>query len=142
MQFRAMPMAKSPMSYSRKNNAGMTLIEVLIALAIIAIAMTAIIKATSENIRGTHYLQNKTIALWVGQEVLNEARLGLLKLPESPDAHEGQSAMLGEHWYWKASQMQTPNKRIKKLSVKVYNKQTHDEDESPVIGMETYVYKE
>ncbi len=56
---------------------GLTLIEVLIALAIVGIAMTAIIKATSQNIRSTAYLQNKLIAMWVGQQVSNEMLAGI-----------------------------------------------------------------
>ena len=65
--------------------AGLTLIEVLIALAIVSIAMTAIIKATSQNIRSTQYLEHKTLAAWVGEEVLNKARVELLRLPFPPD---------------------------------------------------------
>src|SRR5689334_11446815 len=100
---------------SNKNVIGLTLIEVLIALAIVGIALTAIIKATSQNIRGTEYLQNKTIAMWVGSEVLNEARTGVLSLSGS-DKFNDNVTMLGKEWRISAEKMDTPNKHIKKIA--------------------------
>ena len=123
-----------------KKQAGLTLIEVLISLAIVAIAMTAIIKATSQSIRGTGYLKDKTIAMWVGQQILNEARIGILQPPKDPDKLKQKTQMLGEDWYWHLSQYDTPNKRIKKIEVRVFSHDTDDENESPIITMETYSY--
>lgn len=120
---------------------GMTLIEVLIALAIISISLTAVIKATTQNIRATSYLQNKTIALWVGQEVLSEARVGTIRLPEAPDSLNMKSDMLGRNWYWQAGEERTPNKNIKKILVNVFEHENH-EDDSPLISIESYVYNE
>lgn len=119
---------------------GLTLIEVLIALAIIAIALTAVIKTTAENIRATAYLKNKSIALWVGEEVINKARLGLIKLP-SGDMVTEMTPMLGQDWYWQAKQEQTPNPKIFKVSVDVYM-QENTEAVSPVVHLESYVYHE
>lgn len=118
-----------------RNASGLTLIEVLIALAIVSIAMTAIIKATSQNILGTQYLQNKTIAMWVGEQVLNEARVGILTL--SPDQQMQTTTMLGQDWSWHASQEETPNPRIKKMSVDVFAPGT---EENPLISLDTFVY--
>jgi general secretion pathway protein I len=123
-----------------KTQSGLTLIEVLIALAIVAIAMTAVIKATGQNIRGTTYLQDKTIAMWVGQQVLNEARLGLLSIPPPPDKLKETTTMLGQDWYWRASQEDTHNNHIKKVEVRVYSSDTDDDDAASLISMETYLY--
>lgn len=121
---------------------GLTLIEVLIALSIISIALTAIIKATSQNIRTTGYLQTKTIAMWVGQQVLNEARVNLLRLPNSPDTLKQSTTMLGHDWFWEADQQDTPNKRIKKIEVKVFAKEPEDDAAPALITLESYVYHE
>jgi general secretion pathway protein I len=129
-------MVRSPVNCYRKI-AGLTLIEVLIALAIIAIALTAVIKATSQTIRGTTHLQTKTIAMWVGQNVLNEARLNLLPLSTTPTSQS--TLMLNQTWYWQATKESTPNKRIKKISVRVYTHEA-DDDATPIIQLETYVY--
>ena len=119
---------------------GLTLIEVLIALAIVAIAMTAIIQATSQNIRGTNYLKNKTIAMWVGQQVLNEARLNLIMIPKPPDKLKAATDMLGSTWHWQATQSDTRNKNIQQIEVRVFTQDTDDDEATPVISMETYTY--
>ncbi|OGT69519.1 MAG: type II secretion system protein GspI [Gammaproteobacteria bacterium RIFCSPHIGHO2_12_FULL_45_9] len=98
---------------------GLTLIEVLIALAVIAIAFTAIIKATSQNIRSATYLQEKTVATWVGSQVMNEVQVGLLIVPEAPGKLEQETTMLNQTWSWRAYQLPTPNKRIREVQVDV-----------------------
>ncbi len=131
-------MGKLPLNRYRKKNSGLTLIEVLIALAIIAIAMTAIIKASSQSIRATAYLQDKTMGLWVGMRVLNEARLGVLKLPDAPDKLKEKTTLLNRDWYWQAYQTRSPNPHIYQLDVAVF---TNDSDEAAaIIQLTSYAY--
>jgi general secretion pathway protein I len=94
-------------------SAGFTLIEVLIALAILSISLTAIIKSTSQNIKDTIYLQDKTIANWVAMNALNEARLGLTKIPVEPGKLEHEASMLGEQWVSRSYYTSTPNPHIR-----------------------------
>lgn len=122
----------------QKNSAGLTLIEVLIALAIIAIALTAVIKASSQSIRATTYLQEKTIAYWVGEQVLNETRAGVLSLNASEESRR-MTTMLNRNWYWQAKIIPTPNLHIKKIEVKVYASKEDNND--PLIFLESYVYQ-
>lgn len=131
-----LPTKRSPNSYQ----AGLTLIEVLIALAIISISLTAIIKATSHSIRSTTYLEEKTEALWVGQQVLNEVRVGILKLSEDTERKQQVTQMLNRDWYWSVYQEATPNRRIKKVIVEVYAQSTQDNERSPIITLESYTY--
>ncbi|SRR5579883_776923 len=117
---------------------GLTLIEVLIALAIVGIALTAIIKAASQSIRATTYLQDKTIAMWVGTQVINEARAGILVLPAT-DTLKQTTHMLGRDWHWQAHQEETANKRIKKVLVEVYGADPEEDTENntPIISLES-----
>ena len=110
----------------RKSN-GLTLIEVLIALAILSIALTAIIKATSQNVRDTLYLQNKTLATWVGTEVVNAVRAGAIHLPEAPASTEKDTVMLNQTWTWKAALNPTPNPHIQEIDVTVFTKPQHNQ---------------
>jgi len=119
---------------------GLTLIEVLVALAIIGIALTAVIKATSQNIRSTAYLQKKTIALWVADQAMSEVRTGLVKTSSESSNDSHWVNMLGVDMYWHAIQASTPNKRIKKITVNVYDKKDIGDDESPVVTLEGYRY--
>lgn len=107
------------------HNKGFTLIEVLIALAILSIALTAIIKATTQNIRDTHYIQTKTIANWVGMQVMNEALVGFVKLPEAPSHLDQETMMLGQNYEWQAELSETPNPHIKEIHVDVFEKTGH-----------------
>lgn len=128
-------MAMSPIPCC--HNKGFTLIEVLIALSIIAIAMTAVIKASSQNIRATHYLQNKTTAMWVAEQIINEARVGIFTFS---DAEVKQTTeFLGQEWCVIARKEETGNKRIEKVKVSVYE-QEETENTTPLITLESYIY--
>lgn len=120
-----------------KNSCGFTLIEVLVALAIIGIALTAVIKATSQNIRDTQYLQQKVIATWVATRVMNEARAGLINLSKTDEVSED-TEMLNQEWTWKANLKDTPNPKIKKLFVSVFQKD-HDQE---LVNLASYLYEQ
>ncbi len=124
------------MKLSRKNETGLTLIEVLIALAILSIALTAIIKSSAQNIRNTLYLQNRTIATWIASDILNSVRVGVLKIPAAPDHLANDSTVLGQEWSWEAALNSTPNPRIKKVDVMVYQKADHN----PMAHLVSYLY--
>lgn len=57
------------------NSGGFTLVEVLVAVAVLAIAMAAIIKATAENGANAGYLRDKTFAHWIASNKLAEMQL-------------------------------------------------------------------
>lgn len=123
-----------------KHVKGLTLIEVLVALAIVAIAMTAIIKATAQNIRATNHLETKTIATWVGDLVLNEVRLGIRSVPSGAEGIKATTQMLGNDWHWQATMMETPNKHIKKLVVRVSTDEIDNDQSNTVMQLDGYVY--
>lgn len=126
--------------------AGLTLIEVLIALAIMGIALTAAIKATTQTTHSTAYLQDKIIATWVGENVLNEVATGVLKLSKEQQRTSFKTNMLGRDWYWRAAQEETANHRIEKISVSVSAHENDDENQDEdtntfgLVNLETYVY--
>lgn len=120
-----------------KKNSGFTLIEIVIALAIMAIAITAIIKATSQTMRSYYYMQNKMIAAWLGSELMSEIRVNLQ--PLKSEAVIGEKEMLGQTWFWEALKKATPNPNIDKISLRVFKSQNR---ESPLIHLETYAYHE
>lgn len=128
-------MASLRVKSSMRNKSGLTLIEVLIALAILSIALTAIIKVTSQNIRDTLYLQNKTIANWVGNYIISEIKIGLIKIPnDSNSAHE--ITMLNQTWQWQAQLRNTRVKQIKEINVAV----AQGNQENPLINLTSYLY--
>ena len=120
----------------KQSEIGLALIEVLVALAILSIALTAIIKSASQNIRNTLYLQNKTIATWIGANAINTIRMGLLKAPNPPDHLIHTSNTLGQNWSWQAVLEATPNPHIKQINIDVF----HQPDNHKLAHLESYLY--
>jgi general secretion pathway protein I len=87
---------------NRSLNHGFTLIEVLIALMITAIALTALIKATSENITNTNRIKNKTISHWVAMQGITLVKLNMVTI-QNGQATTEVTDMLGELWYWRVT---------------------------------------
>lgn len=119
--------------------AGFTLIEVLVALAIIAIAMTAAIKAASTDIMGISHLQEKTMAMWVGEQAMNEARVGLIDMTSSEGVHR-ETRLLNRNWYWVLTQETTPNPRIREYIVTVYASKLDEEQDQSSARLNSYVF--
>ncbi|MCK4704248.1 MAG: type II secretion system minor pseudopilin GspI [Gammaproteobacteria bacterium] len=79
-------------------NKGFTLIEVLIAMVIIAVALGAIMSASGNQASQTGYLKHKTLAHWVA---MNE--MTLLMIDEAwPSIGEknGSTSMVNRDWFW------------------------------------------
>lgn len=85
------------------NIVGFTLVETLIALAIIAVALTAAILTLQTTSRHQHELETKTMGHWVAGNILAQARLKLIQLPAYPDYQQGQMKMFSQVWYWQGS---------------------------------------
>jgi general secretion pathway protein I len=129
------------MNYSDKQHErGLTLIEVLIALAIVAIAMTAAIKAVSTSISGIAHLQEKTMAMWVGEQAINEARAGVIKMP-SHEVLRQETKLLNRNWHWVLSQKLTPNPRIRKISVKVFANSEDEDQDNYIVELTSFLYQ-
>ena len=113
----------------RCNAAGFTLLEVLIALAVLALSMGAIIKATSDYTSNQSYLRDRTMAMWVARNVLVQFRVE----KEWPRVGErkGTEEMGHREWRWLAVISQTEEAELRRLDVKVFPIDSED-DESPL----------
>lgn len=102
-----------------KKKIGFTLIEVLIALMIIAIALSAAVRATTESIRTTRHVRNVTIAHFIAMNVISEIQTDMLPLSESNNPVRGKTNMLGQEWTWSATIQSKNQFNLEQIEVKV-----------------------
>jgi general secretion pathway protein I len=75
-------------------------LEVLVALAVVAIALGAGIKAAGSNVDNAAYLRDRTLAHWVAMNKL--AEMETMKKFPSPGTTERGTMLMAEHeWHWK-----------------------------------------
>jgi len=109
-------------SLKRNNISGFTLIEVLIALTVIAIALTALLKVTGQNIKNTNRVQEKTISHWIAMQAVSMIQLNLLQLDRNKESTQA-TTMLDQKWYWRAKISSTPLKTMQQITIYTSAKQ-------------------
>lgn len=81
-----------------KQHNGFTLIEVMVALTIIAIALASLIKASGSHTNSAGFLKNKTLAHYVA---VNEAtQLQIEKAWPNTGTTNKSTEMANREWYW------------------------------------------
>ena len=99
-------------------NSGFTLIEVLLALMIIAIGVTALLKTIGVDIHTSSRIQEKTIQHLVAMNAIAEFQMNML--PDSESATITKTTMImGQKWYWKAVFNTTSVRTMQQMSVRV-----------------------
>lgn len=96
---------------------GFTLLEILVALAVLALAMGAVIKAGSDYTASQSHLRDRTLATWVARNVLAELQVRR----EWPRVGEqkGTAEMGGREWRWLARTSQTDEAELRRVDVEV-----------------------
>lgn len=121
-------MAKSVLNAPRPK--GFTLVEVLVALAILAIALAAVMRTVAQSIDLTAGLRDRTIALGIAQDQL---ALHYLKRDwPSLDTFTGTSEQAGRTWHWQQRVVSTPIDDFRRVEIDVRNEQ--DEVMAQLIG--------
>lgn len=96
-----------------KKTKGFTLVEVMVALAIIAIALPALMSQIMQFIDGSEYIRDKTYASWVAQNQLELARVDYaLNKRLLKGSTTGETDMIGRTWYWEITSEQQPSEAI------------------------------
>ena len=98
------------------SRSGFTLVEVLVALAIVAFGLTALLATTTETARASGYLRVKTLAQWIALNRITEARLE--GEPPADENMSGDIEYAGETWRWELKTLKTPVKGIVRLEAR------------------------
>jgi len=96
---------------------GFTLIEVLVALAIVAIGMAAVLGALTSSANTVAYLRDKTFAQWVALNQIATLRLSGQMTPTGNS--DGNTDFAGRSWHWRREVTATQVPGVVRIDVKV-----------------------
>jgi general secretion pathway protein I len=101
----------------RAARGGFTLIEVLVALAIVAIGMAAVMGALTSSAETVAYLRDKTFAQWVALNQIANVRLS----GQQPAVgnSDGDTEFAGRSWHWHQEVVTTQVPGVERIDVSV-----------------------
>jgi general secretion pathway protein I len=97
---------------------GFTLVEVLVALMIVAIGLAALMLSVSSTARTSGYLRDKTLAQWMALNRLSEVRLNLSKFGQNTDT--GEIYFANRTWHYDTRYYDTSIASMKRVVVRIY----------------------
>ena len=97
--------------------AGFTLLEVLVALAIVAIALGALVAASGNQARNSVYLRDKALAHWVAMNRIAELQVQNTVVPLGRDS--GHANMAQREWTWRTDISATEDPNVHRVEVEV-----------------------
>ncbi|MDH5425760.1 MAG: type II secretion system minor pseudopilin GspI [Gammaproteobacteria bacterium] len=129
-----MARSKSSITQHKKCRA-FTLLEVLVALSIIAITLGAIIKTSSDQASNATYLKQKTLGHWVALNLHNQ----LLLSKEWPDIGKSSdsSSMANHDWHWRREISKTLSPDTRKIIYHVFSDNAYQSKVSQLTGYVT-----
>lgn len=99
---------------------GFTLIEVVVALAVIALALTALGMSGMRAIDSQREIEQRSLALWLADNRLAEARL---QPSLQSGVIRGREDLGGRQWSWQRSVEPTPGGQLWRIDVVVLDDQ-------------------
>jgi len=113
---------------------GFTLIEVMLAMAVFAVAGVALLGVADNNYRHISHLEEQMFANWVASNQLVEVSLDKTWPPRNN--RKGKVEMSGRTWYWQQKVVKTANKEMRGLTMEV---RLNEDDELVTASLMTYL---
>jgi general secretion pathway protein I len=97
---------------------GFTLLEVLVALTIVALSLGALISTSGSHATSAAYLKQKTIAHWVAMNEITQ--LQIEKTWPGKGDTKGSTQMAGVEWFWTRTVKETEDDNSRQVELKIY----------------------
>ncbi|MDO6459324.1 type II secretion system minor pseudopilin GspI [Granulosicoccaceae sp. 1_MG-2023] len=100
-----------------RSSRGFTLIEVLVAMAILALSMFALMQTAASQSRNISSLRDRALAEWVAANKL--AELQALHSWGSTEKQSGETTMANVNWYWQAEFFEVNDDDLRRVEISV-----------------------
>ena len=120
---------------SRNSSRGFTLVEVLVALAIVSVGMLAVFKVIGDTAMNVSYLRDRSFAAWIADNQITELRLSG-EMP-SVDETKGDLEFAGRRWFWVQKVATTPVDGLRRIDISV--RREEDAEGSSLISMAGFI---
>jgi general secretion pathway protein I len=109
---------------------GFTLLEVVIALAIVSLVLVALVRTAGLGAQALAHERDLTLGNWVAANVLADVRLreGYPAIGQ----RDGRQRMAGREWRWELTVQGTDEPTIRRLDVRVF---VPGDDEAPLTSL-------
>jgi general secretion pathway protein I len=129
----------------KHSNAGFTLLEVLVALVVLAMALGAVVQAAADFTINQAYLRDRTFAEWVARNQLATVQLSgrwpsIGQQKGEVEFPLGSPGSGGREWRWVMQVTQTPEADLRRLDIEI-SPLSADEDESPLAVLSGFMEK-
>jgi general secretion pathway protein I len=117
------------------DQSGFTLIEVVVALAIVAIGMLAVFKTIGDSVNNVEALRDRSFAGWIADNRITEIRLS----GQMPSVEEtaGEVDFAGRRWHWVTKVSQTQVQGLRRIDVSV--RREGDPEDSSLVTLAGFV---
>ena len=114
----------------KRHSKGFTLLEVMIALFIVAMSLGGVLKVMGTAASNTSRLTNRTFAQWVALNQITQLQIDKTwpKYGES----KGDDEMASQEWRWKQKIIKTSDDNIKRVELSVWG-MDDDSSDSPYV---------
>jgi general secretion pathway protein I len=112
---------------------GFTLLEVLVALAVAAVALSAAVSVVGLYVSNSARIQERIYAHWAASTVLVNGQL-LEPWPDT-EVSEGAVSFGGRNWFWRKSVAETSYDGVRRIEVQVF---PDEDDDEPVTRLTGY----
>ena len=117
---------------SKQQCYGFTLIEVMVALTIIAISLGALLNTSGTQANSATYLKQKTLAHWVAMNELTQLHI-LKKLPDV-GKKQGSTTMANHEWHWIRTTKKTEQANTRQITYQVFADKDYKKNLTSLIG--------